>query len=82
MNTRELVAIGFPAGACAERAKQVLQQARAAKQNMAAVVEDLKRVAAAPASFVEDARYGALAQQLLDQIAARDRFRPRESDAP
>jgi tRNA-splicing ligase RtcB len=82
MNTRELVAIGFPAGACAERAKHVLQQARAAKQNMAAVVEDLKRVAAAPASFVEDARYGALAQQLLDQIAARDRFRPRESDAP
>jgi tRNA-splicing ligase RtcB len=77
MNTRELVA-----GACAEHAKRVLQQARAANQNMAAVVEDLKRLAAAPASFVDDAQYGALAQQLVGQIAARDRFRPRVSDAP
>src|SRR5262245_54992179 len=82
MNTRELVAIGFPAGACAEGAKQLLQQARAAKQNMAAVVEDLKRLAAAPASFVDDAQYGALARQLVDQTAARDRFQARESDAP
>jgi tRNA-splicing ligase RtcB len=82
MNTRELVAIGFPAGTCAERAKQVLQQARAAGQNMTTVVEDLKRLAAAPASFVDHVRYGELAQQLIDQIAARDRFRPRESDAP
>src|SRR5574338_165944 len=82
MNTRELVAIGFPAGACVEHAKHVLHQARAAHQNMAAIVEDLKRIAAAPASFVDDVRYGALARQLVDQIAARDRFRPRDSDAP
>src|SRR5262245_1285449 len=82
MNTRELIAIGFPTGACAEHAKQVLQQARAANQNMAAVVEDLKRLAAAPASFVNDARYGASAHQLVAQIAARHRFSPREGDAP
>jgi tRNA-splicing ligase RtcB len=82
MNTRELVAIGFPAGPCAERAKQVLQKARAARQNMPTVVEDLKRLAAAPASFVDHVQYGELAQQLLDQIAARGRFSPRESDAP
>src|SRR5574338_833491 len=82
MNTRELVAIGFPAGACVEHAKHVLHQARAAHQNMAAIVEDLKRIAAAPASFVDDVRYGALARQLVDQTAARDRFRPRDSDAP
>ena len=49
MNTRELVAIGFPAGPCVERAKQVLQPARATKQNMRAVVEDLKRLAVEPA---------------------------------
>jgi tRNA-splicing ligase RtcB len=82
MNTRELVAIGFPAGPCAEGAKQVLQRARAARQNMRAVVEDLKRLAAAPASFVDHAEYGALARQMVEQIAARDRFRPRENDAP
>ena len=82
MNTRELVAIGFPAGACVERAKQVLQQARAAKQNMPAVVEDLKRLAVEPASFVGHVQYGELAQQMVDQTTARDRFRPRESDAP
>src|SRR5690242_17057434 len=82
MNTRELVAIGFPAGACAERARQVLQQARAAKQNMAAVVEDLQRLATAPATFVDHAQYGELARLLVDQIAARQRFRPRERDAP
>src|SRR5687768_4616603 len=82
MNTRELVAIGFPAGLCVERAKQVLQQARATKQNMPAVVEDLKRLAVEPASFVGHVHYGELAQQLVDQNAARDHFRPRESDAP
>lgn len=82
MNTRELVAMGFPAGPCVERAKQVLQQARAARQDMAAVVVDLKRLAADPASFVGHVQYGELAQQLIDQKAARDRFHPRESDAP
>src|SRR5688572_14881747 len=82
MNTRELVAIGFPAGPCVERAKQVLQQARGAKQNMPAVVQDLKRLAVEPASFVGHVQYGELAQQLVDQVAARDDFRPRESDAP
>jgi tRNA-splicing ligase RtcB len=82
MNTRELVAIGFPAGPCVERAKQVLQQARAGKQNMPAVVQDLKRLAVEPGSFVGHVQYGELAQQLVDQIAARHHFRPRESDAP
>ncbi len=74
--------MGFPAGPCVERAKQVLQQARAARQDMAAVVVDLKRLAADPASFVGHVQYGELAQQLIDQKAARDRFHPRESDAP
>jgi tRNA-splicing ligase RtcB (3'-phosphate/5'-hydroxy nucleic acid ligase) len=82
MNTRELVAIGFPAGPCVDRAKQVLQEARAARQNMASVVEDLKQLAGAPASFVDHVQYGTLARQLVDQRAARDRFRPRGSDAP
>src|SRR5687768_9195135 len=82
MKTRELVGIGIPSGPCAERAKQVLQQARAAKQNMRDVVDDLKRVALEPARYVEHSQYGPLAQQMLDQLAARDRFHRRESDAP
>ena len=43
MNTRELVAIGFPSGPCVERAKAVLHEARTARQDMRAVVQDLKR---------------------------------------
>src|SRR5215831_11663169 len=82
MNTRELVAIGFPAGACAQHAKQVLQQAHAAKVDMAIVVEDLKRLALSPSSFVDHHAYGELARKLQDHIAARGRFQPRESDAP
>jgi len=82
MNTRELVAIGFPAGPCAQHAKQVLQQARAAKQNMHTVVEDLKRLALSPVSFVDHELYGELARRLLDLVAAQGRFQPRESDAP
>jgi tRNA-splicing ligase RtcB (3'-phosphate/5'-hydroxy nucleic acid ligase) len=82
MNTRELVAIGFPAGPCAQHAKQVLQQARAAKQNMRTVVEDLKRLALSPVSFVDHELYGELARRLLDLVAAQGRFQPRESDAP
>src|SRR5499427_9027280 len=82
MNTRELVAIGFPAGACAQHAKQVLQQAHAAKLDMAIVVEDLKRLAISPSSFVDHEFYGGLARKLQDQIAAQGRFQPRESDAP
>ena len=82
MNTRELVAVGFPAGPCAQHAKQVLQEARAAKQNMGTVVEDLKRLALSPASFVDHELYGELARRLLDLIAAKGRFQPRESDAP
>ena len=82
MNTRELVAIGFPAGPCAQHAKQVLQQARTAKQNMSTVVEDLKQLARSPESFVDHERYGDLARQLRDQIAARGRFQARTSVAP
>jgi RNA-splicing ligase RtcB len=50
MKTRNLVAIGIPAGPCAERAKQLLQQAQTAKRSTSAVLEDLKRVAAAPSA--------------------------------
>jgi tRNA-splicing ligase RtcB (3'-phosphate/5'-hydroxy nucleic acid ligase) len=82
MNTRELLAIGFPAGPCVEGARQVLQQARAARQNMRTVIDDLKRLAATPAHFVDHAQYGTLAQQLVDQLAARNRFAPRQNDAP
>jgi tRNA-splicing ligase RtcB (3'-phosphate/5'-hydroxy nucleic acid ligase) len=82
MTTRELAAIGFPAGACVQRARQVLQEAHAAKLDMAIVVEDLKRLALSPSSFVAHEFYGELARTLQDNIGAQDSFRPRESDAP
>jgi len=82
MKTRELVNIGIPAGPCADRAKQILQQAHAAKHSIAIVLDDLKRVAASPVKFVDDDRYGSLARQLLDHAAAAAPFQPRESDAP
>ena len=82
MKTRELVSIGIPAGRCAETAKQILQKAKAAKRSMAAVRDDLKRVVAAPASFVGDETYGTLAQGLIEQSSAVGRFTPRASDAP
>jgi tRNA-splicing ligase RtcB len=82
MKTRNLAAIGIPAGACAERAKQLLQRAQTDKRSTAAVIEDLKQVAAAPASYADDPRYGELARDLLAHAAATDRFRPRAVAAP
>ena len=81
MKTRDLLKIGIPAG-CADTAKQILQKAQAQKQSMRSVTDDLKNVAESPESFVNDERYGNLAQQLLDHAAAAHRFRPRASDAP
>src|SRR6184192_3203322 len=82
MKTRDLVAIGIPAGTCAETAKQILQEARAAKRNMRDVQDDLQRVAASPATFVDHELYGKLARDVLDRAAAAATFRPRPSDAP
>jgi tRNA-splicing ligase RtcB len=82
MKTRDLVKLGIPAGACADTAKQILQKARASKQSMPMVLDELKRVAAAPATFVGNERYGGLAQRLLDHAAAGGTFVPREADAP
>jgi tRNA-splicing ligase RtcB len=82
LKTRDLVAIGIPAGPCAERAKQLLQEARTAKRNMSAVLEDLKQLARTPDAYASDARYGALARELSSHIAAGGRFQAREQDAP
>ena len=62
--------IGIPAGQCAETAKQILQKAKAAKTRMRAMQDELKRVAAAPREFLDDDRYGALANQLVEHTAA------------
>jgi tRNA-splicing ligase RtcB len=82
MKTRNLEAIGIPAGPCAERAKQLLQRAQTDKRSTSAVIEDLKQVAAAPASYADDPRYGELARDLLEHAAATDRFKPRAVNAP
>ena len=49
---------------------------------MAQVLDELRRVAASPASHLDDETYGGLAQQLIDQASAAGQFRPRAVDAP
>ncbi len=82
MKTRELIAIGIPAGRCAETAKQILQTAQAAKRSMRTTQDDLKRVAASPEAFVHDQLYGTLAQRMLDHARITGTFKPRLGDAP
>ena len=82
MKTRDLVSIGIPDGPCAETAKRILQQAHTSRQPMAAVLNDLKRVAASPHAFVDDERFGRLAQLLTAHSASAQTFKPRASDAP
>ena len=82
MKTRDLAAIGIPAGPSAEKAKQMLQQSKTAKRSMREVQDELKRVAESPAAFIDDERYGALAQLLLEHAAAQNTFRARATDAP
>lgn len=82
MKTRDLVRLGIPAGACAGEAQRLLQVAHGAKQSTRAVLDDLQRVATAPAAYVSDPAYGALARLLVEHAAAADRFVPRAEDAP
>src|SRR5438132_10523272 len=82
MKTRDLAKIGIPAGRCAEAAKRVLQRAQTAKRSMATVLDDLGRVAAAPAAFLDDPAYAGLAKLLVDRAAAEGAFVPRQTDAP
>jgi len=82
MKTRDLAKIGIPAGRCADAARQILQEAHAAKRSMVTVLDDLRRVATSPAAFLENPGYAGLAQLLLDRAAAEGSFVPREVDAP
>ena len=82
MKTRDLEKIGIPGGPCGETAKQLLQKAHAAKRSMPEVLRTLTAVAAAPATFLGDPVYGALAQQLADHAQAGDAYRPRTGHAP
>lgn len=82
MKTRDFVQMGIPAGRGAEMAQRILQMARAAKRSTATVLDDLRRVAAAPAEFVDDAAYAELATLLVEQEASQSRFVPRKADAP
>ena len=82
MKTRDLARIGIPAGPCAEAARRVLRENRGDEPGAAVVLADLKRVAASPAAFVDDARYGEPARRLTESTAGGGPFHPREHDAP
>ena len=61
MKTRELVAMGIPAGPSAEAAKQILQRLQNRKQSVNSVRDVLKQVVASPSTYLDDATYGELA---------------------
>ena len=82
MKTRDLVRLGIPSGICAELAKQILQRAKTARRSMRDVQDDLKRLATAPAEFVDHDEYGTLAAKLLEHGQAVTTFHPREINAP
>jgi tRNA-splicing ligase RtcB len=82
MKTRDLVAMGIPAGAGAGEAKRLLQEAQVKNRSVPAVIADLRRIVESPASFTDDERYGALARELMAGIAAGAGFRARENAAP
>jgi hypothetical protein len=82
MKTRHLAKIGIPAGRCADAARQILQEAHAAKRSLVTALEDLGRVATSPAAFLDDTGYAGLARLLLDRAAAEGGFVPRDVDAP
>jgi tRNA-splicing ligase RtcB len=82
MKTRDLVRMGIPAGACAEEAKRLLQRGQANRRGALNVIEDLRRVAGAPAGHASDPEYGRLAGLLTEYAAAQGAFTPRAGDAP
>src|SRR5262245_39536164 len=82
MKTKDLIRIGVPAGRCADTAKQILQDAHAARRDMAAVTADLGRVAADPAAFIDAPPYAELARLLIEDHARSRTFVPRKTNAP
>jgi tRNA-splicing ligase RtcB len=82
MKTKDLERIGIPAGRCAEAAKRILHEAHDANRDMAAVTEDLRRVAESPAAFLDVPAYAPLAQMLVEAAADARRFVPRKTNAP
>ena len=82
MKTRDFVRIGIPPGRCADAAHRAVQLARKAKRGGERVLDDLRRVAETPASYVDDATFGELAQRLVEHAASRDQFTARSGPAP
>ncbi len=82
MKTRDFARIGIPPGRCADAAHRAFQLARKAKRGGERVLDDLRRVAEAPASYVDDATFGELARRLVEHAASRDQFTPRSGPAP
>lgn len=82
MKTRDFTRLGIPPGRCADAARRAIQAARKARRGGERALDELRRVAAAPAGYVEDGTFGELARLLVDHAGARGRFTPREQAAP
>jgi tRNA-splicing ligase RtcB len=82
MKNRALVAMGIPAGACAEEAKRLIADAHASGSTVRAAGDALRPVVAAPEAYLGDATYGTLAARLKAHHEAVREFVPRASMAP
>jgi tRNA-splicing ligase RtcB (3'-phosphate/5'-hydroxy nucleic acid ligase) len=82
MKTRELVALGIPAGPAAEEAKRLIQIGRAKRISIRVIERELAAVAAAPETFTSDERLAVLATHLIEHASQRASFAGREVDAP
>jgi tRNA-splicing ligase RtcB len=82
MKTRDLIDLGIPAGRAVDAAQQILQNARAGRQGILTVVEELRRVAATPSAFLDDKRYSRLAKLIVEHRAAGRAYVPRRVEAP
>jgi tRNA-splicing ligase RtcB (3'-phosphate/5'-hydroxy nucleic acid ligase) len=82
VKTRDLVKLGIPRGRCVETAQRILKTRHDTTGGAASVSNDLRRLAASPAAFVDDETYGELARSILEHEAAGRSFRARKTDAP
>ena len=82
MNNKALVAMGIPAGPCADEAKRLIAAAHAAGSTVRAAGDALQPIVASPDAYLADARYGELASHLKAHQAAAKAFIPRSSSAP
>ena len=79
MKNKALMAMGIPAGPCADEAKRLIAEAHAAGSTVRAASDALLPVVASPDVYLDDAQYGVLASHLKAHQEAVKAFTPRRT---